>query len=312
MRGDRPVRRHARVEVRSARGAVRRRRRAERVARARARGVAGRPGARRRCSSRSSAICSRSARGSPIRRIRSRTASPRRRSTDEDISRLEQLDRSARSRSCRRCAGSSSPADRRPAPRCTSRAPSAAAPSARWSRSAAEAVRAGAARLRQPPVGPAVRHGARGQPPRRSARDRMVKAGRSGPGDGLAGGLRLLRAARARALRELSGRVASCCRRPCGRTSRPSTPSRAAPTTSPTNRDRADADRLAAARRLGARRLARGRRIRHPPRDDGARSDLRRARQHDSTRVGCRVSLLHDLLSAFRQDVTTTRYETWA
>ena len=34
-------------------------------------------------------------------------------------------------RNCRRCAGSSSPADREPAPRCTSRERSAAAPSAR-------------------------------------------------------------------------------------------------------------------------------------------------------------------------------------
>ena len=46
----------------------------------------------------------------------------------------------ARGASCRRCGASFSPAARRPAPRCTSRAPSAAAPNGPSSRSAADGV----------------------------------------------------------------------------------------------------------------------------------------------------------------------------
>ena len=89
-----PVRRHARQQDRSARRRLRRRRRAA--------GLPGR-GARRRRRPRTSttaldacsATCSRSARGWPIRRTRSRSASTRRVIDDDDVARLERLDRRA-------------------------------------------------------------------------------------------------------------------------------------------------------------------------------------------------------------------------
>ena len=54
----------------------------------------------------------------------------------------------------------------------------------------------------------------------------------------------LLRATGAGALREFPGRSALAAARPCGRTLRRSTPSHAAPTISPTNRDPTIAERL--------------------------------------------------------------------
>ena len=150
-------------------------------------------------------------------------------------------------RSCRRCGASSSPAacraGRRPARRAHGLPPRRARA---WSRSGADAVEpelliyvnrlsdllfvmARAANRRAGRAG-----------------NRVVSAlvrderSRTELGDGV----RLLRAARPRALRELSGRVAAAARRACVRTSPRSTRSRAGPTTSPTSRASPPAERL--------------------------------------------------------------------
>ena len=95
-------------------------------------------GTRERSCSRFSATCSPSARDSRIRRIALPDGSPRRRSTPEDVARLERwID--AFDASCRRCAASSSLAGLRPAPPCMWRAPFADGPSARWRSSATAA-----------------------------------------------------------------------------------------------------------------------------------------------------------------------------
>ena len=137
--------------------------------------------ARRRCRTldgdaraRSSAICSRSARGWPIPRTRSRSASTKAAVDDDDISAARRLDRRAR-------VGAPAAAALHPRRRLAGgrrAAPGAHGLPARraraWSALGARRGRAGAARLRQPAVRPALRHGARGQPPRRRPRNRVV------------------------------------------------------------------------------------------------------------------------------------------
>ena len=132
QRRNRPLRRHARVEVGSARGGLRRRRRAERLAGTRTRVARPDDASSSRCSSSIQrdlfALGARLA--DPAHRIAERV--------DEGGGRPATTSRGSSSgsmrskRSCRRCDGSSSPADRRAARRCMSRAPSAAAPSGRW------------------------------------------------------------------------------------------------------------------------------------------------------------------------------------
>ena len=115
--------------------------------------------ARRRCSSGSSAICSRSARGSRIPRTGSRSAWRRRRSAQEDVARLEawidQLE--AELPPLRRfilAGGSHAGASLHVARTVCRRAERAIVALG------AGRLRAGAAHLRQPPVRSALRHGA--------------------------------------------------------------------------------------------------------------------------------------------------------
>ena len=118
-----------------------------------------------------------------------------------------------------------------------------------------------------------------------------------------------MRALRARALRELPGRVPAAARPRCGRTSPRSTPSPAWPTTSPT--------RATGRPRSGWRCSTRGATAARECRDARAGRDfgsretaahLRRARRYDPQLRALPLSLFEDLLSAFRQDVTTRRY----
>ena len=162
-----------------------------------------------------------------------------------------------------------------------------------------EARRAGAARLRQPAVGSAVRDGARRQRPRR----RRPKSS----GDPRARGGRLPRStaqrpARGRALRELPGRLACSCRADAAARSRRSTPSR----------DRAD-DFADEPRSPDAERLRLlddwERRSHRSTLPDAASADeadpsVRGAAATRSTTHRLPVQLFDDLLSAFRQDVT--------
>ena len=59
------------------------------------------------------------------------------------------------------------------------------------------------------------------------------------------------------------------------------------------------------------RRLDAGRRRHRAAPANRRRSDLRRRRGRHRERTSCRSRCSHDLLSAFRQDVTMKRYETW-
>ena len=136
--------------------------------------------------------------------------------------------------SCRRCAGSSWRRLRRAAPRCTWRARSAVAPSGAMVASRRRrAFETELLHLRQPPVRPAVRDGARREPARRGARNRVVNAPRAWP-PSRSTSLRRLRAAGAQPLRELSSRLAPAAARDAAARSPRSTRSRASPTTSPT------------------------------------------------------------------------------
>ena len=108
-----------------------------------------------------------------------------------------------------------------------------------------------------------------------------------------------------RSLRKLSGRLAARAQRACAPPSSRSTASRARPTTSPT---KATLRRERAARR--ARRLrARARRDRSAARRPPSRPFP--SSPPPIARHGLPLAPFHDLLSAFRQDVTTTRYATF-
>ena len=109
-----------------------------------------------------------------------------------------------------------------------------------------------------------------------------------------------------RPLRKLSRRVVPAAPRACGRRWSRSTASRAPPTTSPTKATRPPAERLAALDRFerALDAIAAGRTAR--------RAAVPRARRRDRAPRACRSRRFRDLLSAFRQDVTTTRYATFA
>ena len=262
----------------------------------------------RRCSNRSSAICSPSARGWPIRRGKVANRVEKAAVTSGDVAAARGGDRSPRVRAAaaaplhpaRRIAGgrrAARRADRLPAGRAHDRRPGR------------RRRRAGDPRLPEPAVRPAVRDGAGREPPG-PARPKSSGEPRSG---GRAR-LRVLRTAGAGALRELSGGVASAARARCVRISRRSTRSRARPTTSRTSRAGPSTSACGCSTTMRQRlsRLA-------------SRSDDvgRRRRPRQRSRICCArgrrfvtadlpVELFADLLSAFRQDVTTTRYATWA
>ena len=216
-------------------------------------------------------------------------------------------------RSCRRCAGSSSPADRTAARRCMSRARSAAAPSGRWSRwprPRAGRIRAGAADLRQPAVGPAVRHGARRQPSRRIAGTRVVSthAPRTTNPE-LASAYSYCERARASSTTRTFRSRRFCCLRACA-------PHVAAVYAFARLADdfADEGDRAAAERLAGSTAGARGctrRPSGEPASAVTTHADVfRRACRTRFGRVVCRCRSCTILLSAFRQDVTVTRYAT--
>ena len=272
----------------AARRRLRRRRRAERLARAGAGRDVGRAAARR-CSNRSSAICLRSARASriPAHRIAGARHQGRGRPGGHRRGSKSWIDRSKPS--CRRCAASSWPAARRPARRCTSRARSAAAPSARWWRSA---------RAVEPELLVYIN--------RLSdllfvmARAANHRAGRpkpSGNADDRHDGARYAycERARPRALRELSGRLACCCRaRDASAHRRDLRFCADAPTISPTSRASRTDERLrllddwgsAAASGAVSRRSGLATRAAQPDADDEL--DLRGAARIRSRQCGCR------------------------
>ena len=164
-------------------------------------------------------------------------------------------------------------------------------------------VRGRAADLRQSPVRSAVRDGPRA---RTTARARQKSSGEPE----LAGAYAYCERLARDALRELSCRLPS----PAARAMRPHVA--------------ADLRLCAHRRRHGGRGRARRPRDRLADLDawsvadaaaigarcrrgDAARRSVRRACARRSQSAGCRSTLLDDLLSAFAQDVTVTRYATW-
>ena len=153
------------------------------------------------------------------------------------------------------------------------------------------------AHLHQPPVGPAVRHGARGERPRRRAGNRVVSAEP-----------RRLRAT-ACGWRGSTTRIFPSRRGCCRARMRPHIAAiyafaRIADDFADEGDRPVGATRLALLddweRRLDARRARRrGRRA-----ADRARDVFVALRRHDARRAACRRAASHDLLSAFRQDVT--------
>ena len=100
-----------------------------------------------------------------------------------------------------------------------------------------------------------------------------------------------------------------CCRRPCGRTLRRCMPSRVEPTTSRTNPastmpNASDSSRHGSAVCTATSASA-------SPIELGA-DEIFKALAHTIRSCRLPLSLFTDLLSAFRQDISTNRYETWA
>ena len=240
------------------------------------------------------------ARADPARPVRARRAARRSRPqiadrvtkaavTREDISAARGLDRRARSG-----AAAAAPvhprrrlARRRGAARRAHDLPPRRARDGR--RSAPDAVEPELLDLRQPAVGPAVRHGAGREPSRGRAGSRVV-SGRPAGADARAR-LRAMRAPRAREHYENFPVASLLLPAPCARTSPPSTRSRGAPTTSPTSRafgSRAPALLDDWQRRLHASISRAAERCRASRTASRRRFDLRRARTHDSHRHGCR------------------------
>ena len=117
-----------------------------------------------------------------------------------------------------------------------------------------------------------------------------------------------MRAHRARALRELPGRLAAAARPRCGRTSPPSTRSRGRPTTSPT-RARWRRPSAIACSTTGRRGCTR-RRL--PPSSSDPSDRVFAAVAQTRRLCELDIQLFDDLLSAFRQDVETRRYAEWS
>ena len=218
----------------------------------------------------------------------------------DDVARLERLDRHARRRAAaaaplhpgRRLAGRR---DAAPGAHVCRRA------ERRHGRARRRPVDPIVAHVHQSAVRSALRDGARRQPPRRRARNRVVADG----------GLRALPAAwRASTTRTFPSRR-GCCRRPCARTSPPSTRSRASPTTSPTRAPAPTRARLALLDDWRAPAARRGRRARRPT-TAPTRAAIFIALGETIRRVRPRRRSCSTICSArFARTCSCTRYETW-
>ena len=103
-----------------------------------------------------------------------------------------------------------------------------------------------------------------------------------------------------------------CCRAACGRTSRPCTPLRASPTTSPTKATATAGERQARLRDWRQRlHDAAGGRSQRTTRLGGDDDLVFVALGHSIRSLDLPLSLFDDLLSAFGQDTMTTRYASW-